>query len=58
LIGTIFSNYLSLIAENLFYLSRKMTHKAGAGIEMESIIITTKPNESASPVHDRMPLII
>nr|WP_240144794.1 SOS response-associated peptidase [Enterococcus mundtii] len=35
-----------------------MTHKTGAGFEMESIIITTKPNESASPVHDRMPLII
>ncbi|WP_258183564.1 SOS response-associated peptidase [Enterococcus mundtii] len=35
-----------------------MTHKTGAGFEMESIIMVTKPKESVSPVHDRMPLII
>lgn len=33
-------------------------HKTGAGFETESIIVTTKPNESVSPIHDRMPLII
>lgn len=33
-------------------------HKTGAGFETESIIMTTKPNESVSPIHDRMPLII
>lgn len=33
-------------------------HKTGAGFETESIIMTTKPNESVSPIHDRMPLIV
>ncbi len=33
-------------------------HKTGAGFETESIIMTTKPNDSVSPIHDRMPLII
>lgn len=33
-------------------------HKTGAGFETESIIMTTKPNETVAPIHDRMPLII
>jgi putative SOS response-associated peptidase YedK len=33
-------------------------HKIDAGFETESIIMTTKPNESLAPRHDRMPLII
>ena len=32
--------------------------KTGTGFETESIIMTTKPNESVAPIHDRMPLII
>lgn len=44
---------------DVFYLGGfYRIHKTGAGFETESIIMTTKPNESVSPIHDRMPLII
>ncbi|MDU1982513.1 MAG: SOS response-associated peptidase family protein, partial [Enterococcus casseliflavus] len=44
---------------DVFYLGGfYRVHKTGAGFETESIIMTTKPNESVSPIHDRMPLII
>ncbi|MGM9903902.1 hypothetical protein A5844_001850 [Enterococcus sp. 10A9_DIV0425] len=33
-------------------------HKTGTGFETESIILTTTPNDSVAPIHDRMPLII
>ena len=44
---------------DVFYLGGfYRIHKTGAGFETESIIMTTKPNESVSSIHDRMPLII
>lgn len=33
-------------------------HHSAEGIETESIIMTTEPNQSVSKIHDRMPLII
>lgn len=33
-------------------------HHSSEGAETESIIMTTKPNESVAKIHDRMPLII
>lgn len=33
-------------------------HRSSEGIETESIILTTEPNQSVSKIHDRMPLII
>lgn len=33
-------------------------HQSDEGIETESIIMTTDPNNSVSKIHDRMPLII
>jgi len=43
---------------DVFYLGGfYRVHKTGAGFETESIIMTTKPNESVSPIHYRMPLI-
>lgn len=33
-------------------------HHSAEGIETESIIMTTKPNQSVSKIHDRMPLIV
>lgn len=52
---------LLFTAENndVFYLGGfYRVHKTGAGFETESIIMTTKPNKSVAPIHDRMPLII
>lgn len=44
---------------NVFYLGGFYhVHKTGAGFETESIIMTTKSNDSVAPIHDRMPLII
>jgi len=44
---------------DVFYLGGfYRVHKTGAGFETESIIMTTKPNESVAPIHDLMPLII
>lgn len=44
---------------DVFYLGGfYRVHKTGAGFETESIIMTTKPNNSVAPIHDRMPLII
>lgn len=49
--------YLS--ESDVFYLGGfYRINKTGAGFETESIIMTTKPNESVSPIHDRMPLIL
>ncbi len=33
-------------------------YKTDAGLRTESIIMTTKPNNSVSSVHNRMPLIV
>lgn len=33
-------------------------HKNDSGFETEAIIMTTKPNKSVVPIHDRMPLLI
>lgn len=33
-------------------------HYSSEGIETESIIMTTEPNQSVSKIHDRMPLVI
>ncbi|EOH89699.1 SOS response-associated peptidase [Enterococcus villorum] len=33
-------------------------HKKDVGFETESILMTTSPNESVAPIHDRMPLIV
>ena len=44
---------------NVFYLGGfYRVHTTGAGFETESTIMTTKPNDSVAPIHDRMPLII
>ncbi|MGG5359282.1 hypothetical protein IGI57_000225 [Enterococcus sp. DIV0213j] len=34
------------------------THESKDGWRTESIILTTQPNETVAPIHDRMPLII
>jgi putative SOS response-associated peptidase YedK len=34
------------------------THESKDGWRTESIILTTQPNDTVAPIHDRMPLII
>lgn len=44
--------------EVMFVAGFYRIHKNGAGFETESIIMTTKPNKTVQPIHDRMPLIL
>ena len=56
--GIAISTSFSLTPRSLYLAGFYRNHSTASGSEDESIILTTKPNATIAPIHDRMPVLL